>query len=449
MSQETIDKLKAADASTEAGNYFVSNYPPFSFWTPDQVDAALQTLDRAATPGVDLGVYVHIPFCRKRCHFCYFKVYTDKNSKQIRNYIDCVLREMEQYAATPYLKGRKPRFIYFGGGTPSYLSADQLKELTDGMKRLFPWDDAQEVTFEAEPGTLNEKKLSRIRKMGVTRLSLGIENCDDKILEVNNRAHRSEEVYKAYDFARSIEFDQINIDLISGMVGETDANWAECVAKTIDMRPDSVTIYQMEVPFNTTIYKEMREQGKVTAPVADWNTKRRWVAEAFEALESAGYAVTSAYTAVRDPDRIKFTYRDALWTGADLLGGGVSSFGHLGGTHYQNEANFVPYIEKVESSGEQPGSVIYRARTMQGEEPLIREFILQMKLGHVDVAYFQKKFNVDVRERFGRQLALLQDAQLATVNDTIQLSRAGLLQVDRLLLEFFLPEHKDARYTAK
>jgi len=233
------------------------------------------------------------------------------------------------------------------------------------------------------------------------------------------------------------------------MVGETDANWAQCVARTIDMQPDYVTIYQMEVPFNTTLYKEMREQGKVAAPVADWNTKRRWVAEAFEVLEAAGYTVTSAYTAARDPDRTKFIYRDALWTGADLLGVGVSSFGHLGGTHYQNEANFVPYIEKIESSVDKPGSVIYRARTMQGEEPLIREFILQMKLGHVDVAYFQKKFNVDVRERFGRQLALLQDAALATVNDTIQLSRAGLLQVDRLLLEFFLPEHKDARYTAK
>ncbi len=447
MSEQITTNLPdKATGQTEAGNYFVSNYPPFSFWTPEQVADALAVLDRPAPTDVDLGLYVHIPFCRKRCHFCYFKVYTDKNSKEIRRYIDTVLHEMRQYAATSYLQDRRPKFIYFGGGTPSYLSADQLKELTDGMKAIFPWDDAVEVAFEAEPGTLTENRLERIRKMGVTRLSLGIENFDDHILELNNRAHRSEEVHKAYDYARSIGFDQINIDLIAGMVDETDANWADCVQKTIDMQPDCVTIYQMEIPYNTTIYAEMKESGKSTAPVADWHTKRRWVDEAFAALESAGYTVTSAYTAVKDPDRIKFVYRDALWTGADLLGLGVSSFGHLGGTHYQNEANFGPYLEKMEAS-DKAGAAIYRARTMQGEEPLIREFILQMKTGHVDIEYFKTKFGVDVRERFSRQLALLADAQLATVDGTIQLSRAGLLQVDRLLLEFFLPEHKGARYT--
>ena len=107
---------------TTAGNYFVSNYPPFSFWKSDRVPELHAALERPPKPGTDLGVYVHIPFCRKRCHFCYFKVYTDKDSSEIRGYIDAVLKELAAYASKPFIGGRKPSFLYFGGGTPSYLS---------------------------------------------------------------------------------------------------------------------------------------------------------------------------------------------------------------------------------------------------------------------------------------------------------------------------------------
>jgi oxygen-independent coproporphyrinogen-3 oxidase len=111
---------------TSVGNYFIANYPPFSFWTKEQVPAVHALLARAPPADVPLGLYLHIPFCRKRCDFCYFKVYTDKNSKDIKRYVDALLAELARYAATPYLAGRSPRFVYFGGGTPSYLSADQL-----------------------------------------------------------------------------------------------------------------------------------------------------------------------------------------------------------------------------------------------------------------------------------------------------------------------------------
>src|SRR3954453_21387396 len=124
---------------TTVGNYFVSNYPPFSFWKQDQVRELSAALERPPGPGVPLGIYMHIPFCRKRCHFCYFKVYTDKDSAAIRGYIEALLSEMRLYASKPFIGGRKPDFVYFGGGTPSYLSVDQLKHLTDGMKQFIPW----------------------------------------------------------------------------------------------------------------------------------------------------------------------------------------------------------------------------------------------------------------------------------------------------------------------
>jgi len=440
---ETTTSSKSSD--TQVGNYFVANYPPFSFWGEDDIPC-IDALLNSPTPGdkIPLGLYMHIPFCRKRCHFCYFRVYTDKNSSEIRRYLDAAMQELETYSKKPYLQDRKPKFVYFGGGTPSYLSAQQLASLTERMQALIPWDEAEEVTFECEPGTLNENKLRAIRDMGITRLSLGIENFDDHILEINGRAHRSGEIHRAYEYARSINFPQINIDLISGMVEETPENWQDCVAKTIELAPDCVTIYQMEVPYNTTIYKRMKEEGKLTAPVADWNTKREWVDYAFNELQNAGYTVTSAYTAVKDPDNTKFVYRDQLWSGADLLSTGVASFGHLGGIHYQNLAHIEQYIEIVES-GKLPFN---RALMTTDEERFLREFLLQMKIGQVRPSYFQNKFNEDLNTRFNSQFKDLQERNfLERDNDEIRLTRDGLLQVDALLHAFFLPQHVTSRYT--
>lgn len=442
-----VARTSNADATesqrgTTVGNYFIANYPPFGFWRPELASELSAALDRPSAPGVDLGLYVHIPFCRKRCHFCYFRVYTDKNAAQIRGYIQAVLRELEMYVSTPAVNGRQPGFIYFGGGTPSYLSADQLRELTDGMKRLMPWDSAQEVAFEGEPGTLNETKLRALREIGVTRLSLGIEHLDDHVLEINGRAHRSKEVYRAFEQARACGFPQINVDLIAGMVEETDERWADTVRRTIELGPDSVTIYQMEVPYNTTIFKRMQEEGTLSAPVADWGTKRRWVNEAFGAFERAGYTVAAATTVVKDPSSV-FLYRRGLFDGTDLLSLGVSSFGYVSGVNYQNEHNFDPYLEAV-GAGRLP---VHRAYALSHEERYIREFALQLKGGSVSASAFERKFGRDPRQQFASALANL-DAKgmLISNGDRIGVTREGLLQVDRLLFEFFRPEHRAGRF---
>ena len=141
------------------------------------------------------GVYLHIPFCRKRCHFCYFRVYTDKNAQEVNDYLDVLAREWELYTRLPAIAGRPVNFVYFGGGTPSFLSTRQLEGLVDRLSAATPWRDAEEITFECEPGTLTEAKLAAIRRMGVTRLSLGVENFSDEILELNGRAHRSPEIF--------------------------------------------------------------------------------------------------------------------------------------------------------------------------------------------------------------------------------------------------------------
>jgi oxygen-independent coproporphyrinogen-3 oxidase len=428
---------------TEIGSYFISNYPPFSQWQRELAEEALDALDREPDRSVPLGMYIHIPFCRKRCKFCYFRVYTQQNADTIKNYVDALDREVELLKSNRGLQGRTLRFVYFGGGTPSYLSARQLHTLRERLSHSVSWDNAEEVTFECEPGTLSLEKVQTLKEIGITRVSLGVENFNDKILEENGRAHLSPEILRAYEWLRQVGFPQINIDLIAGMVGETDANWHDCVTRAIAMEPDNVTIYQMELPWNTVYSQEMLELG-ISSPVADWPTKRRWASEAIDRFLAAGYQLSSGNELVKNRDTDHFVYRDNLFRGSDILAVGVSSFGHFQGVHYQNIDELEPYLAAVHE-GRLP---VNRAMTPTPRQLLIREWVLQMKEGAVDARPFRAKFGIDPLEEFAEPLENQQRAgYLEIEDDGIRLTRKGLLQVDSLLTEYFEEELREVRYT--
>jgi len=433
---------------TGVGSFFVSNYPPYSAWREEQVARALEVLDTPAPrPEVPLGLYLHIPFCRKRCNFCYYRVYTGKSSAEIGTYIEALAREIEMVAERPAVAGRELSFVYFGGGTPSFISNTHLETLVARARAALPWDAVEEVTFECEPGTLTRTKLEAIRGIGVTRLSLGVEGFDDDILRLNGRAHGTKEIYRALERIRQQDFNELNLDLIVGMVGESWETWKDTVEKTLEVEPDSVTLYQMELPYNSRFSADLRA-GRLDQSLADWETKRGWHDWAFDRLCEQGYEWGSANTLVREGSGARFVYRDSLWNGADLLGTGVASFGHVQGMHVQNAADWESYLERVEA-GRLP---FYRAFETSPDERLTRELILQLKLGRVETKPFEEKFGVDVLERYEEPLRRLESEGMLAVHsdngkDRIELTRRGLLQVDSLLPEFYAEEYQGARYT--
>ncbi len=434
MSEET--------ARTEVGSYFISNYPPYSRWNADELSHVRQAL-RTAPTAVPLGLYLHIPFCRKRCKFCYFRVYTDKRADEIETYVSALATEIRLVSQLDCVGDRPIRFVYFGGGTPSFLSVKQLTSLFERLRASIRWDHAEEVTFECEPGTLSESKVHALRDLGVTRLSLGVENFSDQVLEENGRAHLSPEIQRSWEWIAAAGFPNVNIDLIAGMVGETWDNWRDCVRRTADMSPDSVTIYQMELPYNTVYSQQILGQHQ-PSPVADWQTKREWVNYAFEQLQHADYHVSSAYTLVRNPQQTNFSYRDNLWRGSDLLATGVASFGHISGVHYQNHPEWPGYLQALDRA-ELP---LYRGLKPTAHQLLIRELVLQLKTGKLDSLYFLDKFAVDVLDRWHDVWQSLQDGGYAELGSAhVKLTGKGLLQVDALLPAFFEPEHRGVRYT--
>jgi oxygen-independent coproporphyrinogen-3 oxidase len=418
------------------GGYFVAAYPPFAYWDRDAIPQAHYRLGSEPARSPVLGLYVHIPFCAQRCDYCYYRSYSGRGRHAWDDYSAAVAGELARYRATPYLAGRGVRCVYFGGGTPSLFTARQIAFLLQAVQRQLAWDRVTEVTFECAPRSTNAQKLAVLHEQGITRISLGVQQFDDRVLRQNGRVHLVVDVLRAYEAIRKAGFDNVNIDLMVGLTGETDETFFGSVEHAIQLGAESVSIYQLEIPHNTPLYRSLHD-GTLAAP-ASWTTKRDRLRTAFAMLTHAGYALRSAYTAVKDPLRHRFDYQDEQYRGCDLLGIGASSFSYLGGIHFQNVANLERYLSAVKA-GKFPH---FRAYSLDSEEQMVREFVLQLKLGRAARDYFLRKFGVSIADRFQRQLVGLQSrGWLELYHGDVVVTREGLLRVDRMLPLFYRPAH--------
>ena len=424
------------------GNYFISAYPPFSCWQSSQTEAVEHVLDTPA-PDQPIGLYVHIPFCGKKCDYCYYLSYVARESGTVEAYLAAVVDELSLYADRfPALQERRVSFVYFGGGTPSTLTPPQIRSVGLGLRNSLCWPDVEEITFEVAPRSVRRKKLKALQEIGVNRISMGVQSFDDRLLQLNGRYHFSTDVTRAYDLIQEFDFDWVNLDLMVGLLGETWKIWKASIQRVIDLDPDSVTIYQTEIPPNTKLYRDLKE-GNLAATPVPWELKRERLDYAFNELEQGGYTVASGYSAVKDPSRHRFRYQQYLWRGGDMLGLGVGSFSYLGGVHFQNTGKLDDYQELIQS-GKVP---IRRALQLTNRERLVREFILQLKCGEIQANSFQAKFGVDVLREFSQPIAELETEGWLTVSKAgIRLTRPGLLKVDRLLPRFYQQEYRRVKY---
>lgn len=429
-------------AEPVSGNYYVAAYPPFSAWLPDQV-SPLQYILEEPPSAAPFGIYVHIPFCQKKCDYCYYLSYIGQNAETVNRYLETLIREAVLYSQRPALRDRKVSFVYFGGGTPSTLSIPQLKFLGDGLRGLFDWNHVEEICFEVAPRSVRPEFLKALRDLGVNRISMGGQSFDNTLLKLNGRIHLAEDVVRAYELICNAGFKFVNLDLMCGLIGETPEQWHRTIDRALELSPDSITIYQTEIPHNTQLYRDFKSNSLRFSP-ATWETKRGRLLSGFDALERAGYTVVSAYNAVKEPELHGFKYQDYLWRGADMLGLGVASFGYFGGVHFQNEAT----LEKYEAAIDEGRIPTKRAYCLSDWDQLVREFVLQLKFGEVSEIYFQNKFGVKLSELFAQPLRELANAGFLVIfPDKIRLTRAGLLRVDGFLSRFYDPQFQEIRYT--
>jgi oxygen-independent coproporphyrinogen-3 oxidase len=413
---------------------FIASYPPFESLT---AGGANDLWDKPP-----FGLYVHLPYCRKRCTFCFYKVYTNRNAKPMDRYLEAVSNEIDLYAARPEFRGRQVQTVYFGGGTPTLLSEDELRELVGRLRRNFDIAPGAEFTCESEPGTLTAEKVATLRELGVTRLSMGVQTMDDELLRRNGRSHSSEGVYRAVGWARQNNFPVINLDLMSGVIDETPDSWDRSLQAFIDLEIEHISIYRMEVYKNTLLYAAGYTGAGVGGIPTDAEELALWF-QAVDKLETAGYSQVNGHAFIRRPEHDHSHRIDTWGNGGEVLGTGVGSYSYLNDCVFQNTSDWGTYVGKA-MHGQ---SVVSRGARLNSRQKMAREVILGLKLLRVDRPAFTARHGFDIVELWRPQVeALERDGLLDVTGASIEITRRGRPYVDLISSVFCLPEHAANRF---
>ncbi|MFM8444542.1 MAG: coproporphyrinogen-III oxidase family protein [Methylococcus sp.] len=395
---------------------FVTNYPNFLHWKP----LAPESLGT----GRPLNIYVHTPFCIQRCSYCYYKTVNLKPAEKrdrIERYVDALCREIELASAYYHLKDRPVVSVYFGGGTPTLLEGEQLAQIAEALANHLNLSNP-EFTVEAEPVTLTESKAEALRRLPMNRISMGVQSFNDEIIARSHRLDNEKKAMKAIAIARDTGA-VVNIDLMSGLADETEDSWAHSVSRAIESGVDSITVYKTELYTNTPYYKEMRKDALDLPSEA---REMGFMEHAVDTLEAAGYGPWSFYTFTQGGDH-QHVYATSTFLGDDCYAFGVSAFGKLGDTLFQNSNEESTYLETIES-GRLP---IVRGHRLSTLDAVIRDLVLGLKLVRFDLGRFRERHGFRLETLCDDTLErLVNDGYIAVGDDAIHLTRKGILHGD-------------------
>lgn len=294
----------------------------------------------------NLQLYVHIPFCVKKCSYCDFLSFTSAKSTQM-NYADALIREIEFYG--PQMDDYTVNTIYIGGGTPSWLDEDKMVEIIDAIYTYFDVSPGAEVSMECNPGTITASKLDKYRKVGVNRLSIGLQSADDDELKILGRVHTFEEFVKTYEMARKAGFANINVDLISGVPYQTAEKFLHTLQKVVRLRPEHISAYSLMIEKGTPFYDlyksdaAKQESGMPTEilPTEDevyriYKMTQQYLAKAgYEQYEISNYAHPG----------FECEHNIGYWTRENYLGLGLGAASLVENVRYSNTTDLDQYME--------------------------------------------------------------------------------------------------------
>jgi len=283
-------------------------------------------------------LYVHIPFCPKVCPYCsFYKEASDRN--KTKAFLEAVLSEAA--GAAP---GIQPETVFFGGGTPTALSTGHLELLIGGLRDRIDFSAVREFSLEMNPATVSQEKASALLAMGVNRVSMGVQSWDDRLLKVLGRVHSAAQARRSYEILRESGVTNLNLDLIFGIPGQTEADWRESLRRTIDLGPEHISAYCLTYEEDTEFFQRF-ERGEM-AP--EEGRDAGFFEIAMDELESAGFVQYEISNYAR-PGR-ECLHNLAYWRGADYIGLGPSAFSTRGDARWRNVADTSEYIRRIEGA---------------------------------------------------------------------------------------------------
>ncbi|MFC2022253.1 radical SAM family heme chaperone HemW [Chloroflexota bacterium] len=372
----------------------------------------------------DIALYIHVPFCRHKCPYCSFVSY-DYREADIPLYLRALKKELIRRAG-----GECIRSIYFGGGTPSLLSAKYVGDLISTISSLFTVDEATEITIEANPGTINRAYLTAIRELGVNRLSLGVQSLNDRELALLGRIHTAAEARDAVQHARGAGFDNLSIDLIYGLPGQTLSDWQHTLDEAITMRPEHLSLYSLTLEEETPMWRALRE-GSLTELDPDVSADHYELADDLLAAQSYSHYEISNWAIVGRECRHNLTY----WRNLPYLGVGVAAHSCLDGRRLANTKSLDKYLADFSGKSSQ---VLELDEEINPELELAETAILGLRLCEgIDLDDIHRRFGIDILVHYRQQVEEMVDAGLLEQADRhIKLTRRGRLLSNEVFWRF-------------
>ena len=375
----------------------------------------------------EIGLYVHIPFCKSKCLYCDFVSFANNND-MIERYIECVKKEIIQYATenkTMSEHGLEPKFIvktiYIGGGTPSYIDEDYIVQIMETIKHNFEVKEDAEITIEVNPGTASKDKLEAYKKCGINRLSIGLQSTQNKILKNIGRIHTYEEFIIIYAHAREAKFKNINVDLMINLPGQTLEDVKDSIKRIINLKPEHISVYSLIVEDNTPI-KTLLEMHCLELASDEVERQMYWYVK--ETLEKHKYHQYEISNFAKEGHKSK--HNMDCWNQKEYIGVGLNASSFLDNKRYSNISALEQYITNIEQNEMNKNLIL--EETLNEESKMNEYMMLGLrKIAGVNIQGFKNTFNVNPIVRFCKPLEKLTKEGLVQIDEnSIKLTNKGI-----------------------
>lgn len=362
----------------------------------------------------ELGIYVHIPFCKQKCSYCDFISYCDKNDL-IEKYIKALKQEIKDSSVNEY----EISTIYIGGGTPSYIESKYISEILKTIKQKYNISRNVEITIEVNPGTATKEKLRDYVEAGINRISIGLQSCNNNLLKMIGRIHTYEDFLSTYKLAREVGFKNINVDLMIGLPNQTLDDVKKSLEEISKLNPEHISVYSLIVEEGTPIEKKIAN-GQLKLPNEELEREEYWEVKKF--LENLGYKHYEISNFAKTGYEPKHNLN--CWEQKEYLGFGAAAHSYMKKTRYSNTENIEKYINQ-EMQSEQ----LHIVHEVQKEEEQKKEYMLLglRKIDGVQISSFKNKFGCNPIMEFKNELNKLTQEGLIEIDlDQIKLTEKGI-----------------------
>lgn len=371
----------------------------------------------------ELGIYIHIPFCKQKCKYCDFISYSNKEEK-IKEYIKALQKEI-QIKLKKYQKEYLVDTIYLGGGTPSYIEPEKIEDIIKTVKNIIQMKENVEITIEVNPGTVTKRKLEIYKNVGINRLSIGLQTTNHERLKQIGRIHTYEMFLETYQMAKEVGFTNINVDLMIGLPKQRLKEIETDLENILLLQPNHISIYSLIVEEGTVLEKELRE-GKLILPEEDLEREMYWkVKEILEKNEYEHYEISNF---AKKGYQSKHNWN--CWNQKEYLGFGIAAHSYMNNIRYSNIDNLQEYIEQMQCAEKiEDLKKIEQIQEVQNKEEKQKEYMLLglRKLKGISIQEFKKIFLENPIYLYRKELDKLVKEELIEVDlDSIRLSNRGL-----------------------